>query len=71
MFSYHPINLPPETSMDLLFKSSNSKRLSGIIIDSNFAFEEHVHSLCRIASQNLRALSRISQCLSQKRSELR
>ena len=48
-----------------VIKSSNSEKLLGITIDSDFTFEEHINTLCRKASQKLHALSRISQYLSQ------
>ena len=46
-----------------VIKSSNSEKLLGITIDSDFTFEEHINTLCRKASQKLHALSRISQYL--------
>ena len=48
-----------------VIKSSNSEKLLGITIDSDFTFEEHINTLCRKASQKLKALSRISQYLSE------
>ena len=47
-----------------IIKSSNSQKLLGVTIDSNFTFEEHINNLCRKASQKLHALSRISHYLS-------
>ena len=57
--------LPPyqHTSINInesATKSSNSEKLFGITIDSDFTFEEHINVLCRKASQKLHALSRIS-----------
>ena len=49
---------------DSVIKGINSEKLSGVTTDSNFAFEEHISSLCRNSSQKLRALSWISQYLS-------
>ena len=48
-----------------VIESSNSEKLLGITIDSDFTFEEHINTLCRKASQKLHALSRITQYLSQ------
>ena len=48
-----------------VIKSSNSEKLLGITIDSDFTFEEHINKLWRKASQKLHALSRISQYLSE------
>ena len=48
-----------------VIKSSNSKKLLGIIIDSDFSFEEYIDTLCRNASQIMHALFRILQYLSQ------
>ena len=49
---------------------SNSEKLLGITIDSDFTFEEHINTLCRKASQKLHALSRISQYLSQHKKRI-
>ena len=43
---------------------SNSQNLFEVTTDSNLAFEEHINSLRRKSSQELHALSRISQYLS-------
>ena len=51
-------------------KSSNSEKLLGTTIDSDFTFEEHINTLCRKASQKLHALSRISQYLSQHKKRI-
>ena len=48
-----------------VIKSSNSEKVLGITIDSDFTFEEHINTLRRKASQKLHELSRISQYLSQ------
>ena len=48
--------------MDPSLKVLILKKLLGITIDSDFTFEE---KLCQKASQNLHALSRISQYLLQ------
>ena len=53
-----------------VIKSSNSEKLLGITIDSDFTFEEHINTLCRKASQKLHALSRISQYLSQHKKRI-
>ena len=53
-----------------VMKSSNSEKLLGITIDSDFTFEEHINTLCRKASQKLHALSRISQYLSQRKKQI-
>ena len=36
------------------------QEVSGITIDSNLSFEEHVNNICKKASQKLNALARIS-----------
>ena len=48
----------------LIIKSSNSQKLLGVTIGSNFTFEEHINSPCWKSSQKLITLSRISQYLS-------
>ena len=48
----------------LIIKSSNSQKLLGVKIDSNFTFEEHINNLCQKSSQKLHALTRISHYLS-------
>ena len=48
----------------LIIKSSNSQKLLGVKIDSDFTFEEHINNLCQKSSQKLHALSRISHYLS-------
>ena len=53
-----------------VIKSSNSEKLLGITIDSDFTFEEHINTLCRKASQKLHALSRISQYLSEHKKQI-
>ena len=40
--------------------SSTEEKLLGVKIDSQFIFESHVSTLCKKASQNLHALSRIT-----------
>ena len=47
-----------------VIKSSNSEKLLGITIDSDFTFEEHINMLCRKSSQKLHT-SRVSQYLLQ------
>ena len=57
-----------DTSINIngsVIKNSNSEKLLGITIDSDFTFEEHVNTLCPKASLKLHSLSRISQYLSQ------
>ena len=59
------LNLSRPVNIDaLIIKSSNSQKLLGVTMDSNFTFEEHINSLCRKSSQKLHALSRIAQYLS-------
>ena len=53
-----------------VIKSSNSEKLLGITIDSDFTFEEHINTLCRKASQKLHALPRISQYLSEHKKRI-
>ena len=53
-----------------IIKSSNSEKWSGVSIDSDFTFEEHINMLCRKASQKLHALSRISQHLSEHKKRI-
>ena len=47
-----------------VIKSSNSEKKLGITINSDFRFEEYIIR-CRKASQQMHALSRISQNFSQ------
>ena len=47
-----------------IIKRSNSQKLLGVTIDSNFTFQEHINNLYQKSSQKLHALSRISQYLS-------
>ena len=42
-------------------KSSSSKKLLGVIIDNKLTFNEHVSKLCKIASNKLHVLARISK----------
>ena len=53
-----------------VIKSSNSEKLLGITIDSDFTFEGHINTLCRKFSQKLYALSRILQYLSQHKKRI-
>ena len=53
-----------------VIKSSNSEKLLGTTIDSDFTFEEHINTLCQKASQKVGALSRISQYLSQHKKQI-
>ena len=48
-----------------VIKSSNSEKLLGITIGSDFTFDKHINTLCWKASQKLHALSRISKYLSE------
>ena len=45
---------------DFSIKSSTEEKLLGVKFDSNLSFENHVTSLCKMASQKLHALARIS-----------
>ena len=47
-----------------IIKRSNSQKLLGVTIDSNFTFKEHINNLYQKSSQKLHALSRRSQYLS-------
>ena len=47
-----------------IIKSSNSQKLLGVTVGSDFTFEQHINGLCGKSSQKLHALSRISQYLS-------
>ena len=66
---YHFFLSPYQHSLininESVIKSSNSEKLLGITIDSDFTFEEHINTLCRKATQKLHTLSRVSQYLSQ------
>ena len=53
-----------------VIKSSNSQKLFGITINSDFTFEGNINTLCRKASQKLHSLSRISQYLSQHKRQI-
>ena len=53
LFSYFPqstININGS-----IIKSSNSQKLLGVTIDSNFTFQEQINSLCQKSSQKLYA----------------
>ena len=53
LFSYCPqstININGS-----IIKSSNSQKLLGVTIDSNFTFQEQINSLCQKSSQKLYA----------------
>ena len=43
-----------------MISSSKCKKLSGIKIDNNMNFKEHIKSLCKKASQKISALSRLA-----------
>ena len=66
-YQHTSINIKSALSV---IKSSNSEKILGITIDSDFAFGEHINMLCRKASQKLHALSRISQYLSQHKKRI-
>ena len=51
-------------------KSSNSEKLLGITIHSDFTFKEHINTLYRKASQKLHAFSKILQYLSQHKKRI-
>ena len=53
-----------------IIKSSNSLKLLGVTIDSDFTFEEHINSLCRKSSQKLHALSTVSKYLSPNKNHI-
>ena len=59
-FLINPINLLPWNIHDSIIKGIKSEKLLGVTKDSNFAFEEHINSLCRHSIQKLRALSWLS-----------
>ena len=47
-----------------IIKSSNSQKLLGVTIDSNFTFEKQINNLCQKSIQKLHASSGISQYIS-------
>ena len=58
----------PIEIMEYTIKASKEEVLSGMIIDSDLTFKEHVTSICSKANQKLHALTRVSKCMSlQKR----
>ena len=64
-YEYVPYYSLPYQSADInidgsIIKNSNSQKLLGVTIDSNFTFEEQINSLCPKSSQKLHELSRIS-----------
>ena len=63
LFSYCPQSATININGSII-KSSNSQKLLGVTIDSNFTFQEHINNLYRKPSQKLHALSRISHYLS-------
>ena len=67
------LSLYQQTSINIngsVIKSSNSQKLFGITINSDFTFEGNINTLCRKASQKLHSLSRISQYLSQRKRQI-
>ena len=67
----HPLWVTPTRNIDgSTIKSSSSQKLSGVTIDSNFTFEEHINSLCQKSSQKLHTFSRISQYLSPNKNRI-
>ena len=61
-----------ELTIEIFFSrfEYNNFKLLGVTIDNDFAFEEHIKTLCPKASQKLHALSRISQYLSQHKKRI-
>ena len=58
----------PIKIMGYTVKASKEEVLSGMRIDSDLTFKEHVTSICSKANQKLHALTRVSKCMSlQKR----
>ena len=51
---------------NLIIKSSKEVEISGIKIDNNLNFNNHIKSICRKAGQKLSALLRISSNLNMK-----
>ena len=46
--------------MNLKFKAVKKKKLLGVSIDTRLSLEHHITSLCKKASQKLRALIRLA-----------
>ena len=55
---------------NLIIKSSKEVEISGIKIDNNLNFNNHIKSICRKAGQKLSALLRISSNLNMKQEKL-
>ena len=53
-----------------LIKESDEEKLLGVTIDKKLIFKSHVNSLCKIASQKLHALARISTYMEKPQLEL-
>ena len=53
-----------------LIKESDEEKLLGVTIDKKLIFKSHVNSLCKIASQQLHALARISTYMEKPQLEL-
>ena len=58
------------TIKDNTIPNSTSVRLLGITIDGKVSFNEHVTNLCKIGSQKLHALTRISDFMSEEKRKL-
>ena len=54
LFSYCPQSATININGSII-KSSNSEKLLGVTIDSNFTFQEQINSLCQKSSQKLYA----------------
>ena len=45
-----------------LIESTNCEKLLGVKIDSKLSFDNHIKTICKKASNKLRALARITSC---------
>ena len=51
-------------------ESSNTEKLLGVTIDSNFSFKSHTEKICRKANQKLHALSRVGKFMDQSKKRI-
>ena len=57
------------TVMENEIKNKASEKLFDISIDTNFSFREHVHEICKKASQKLNTLATISFFIEEEEEE--
>ena len=53
-----------------LIESTNCKKLAGVKIDSKLSFDKHIKTICKKASNKLRALARVTPYMTIKKKEV-